>query len=98
MSSSPKLLHSYLYLNRVFLIPFFADFICKINEVKRREEEKPLLHEDAYRCSSAGMSDCVCSECVSVVSFQIYEENTLTCECSDCETDYANKRLGKTTK
>ncbi|XP_065061984.1 uncharacterized protein LOC135688867 isoform X2 [Rhopilema esculentum] len=74
------------------------DFICKINEARKREEDKPLLHEDAYRCSSAGMSDCVCSECVSVVSFQIYEENTHICECSDCETDYVNKRLGKNTK
>ena len=65
----------------------FIGLICSNNGIAHDEEGRISVQEGRVRAPS-GTSECVCSDCVSIVSFQIYEETSHTCECSDCETEF----------
>eukprot|EP00112_Aurelia_sp_Birch-Aquarium-sp1_P016339 Seg3697.2 transcript_id=Seg3697.2/GoldUCD/mRNA.D3Y31 product="hypothetical protein" protein_id=Seg3697.2/GoldUCD/D3Y31 len=80
-----------------FKMSLKSGLICSNNGIAHDEEGRISVQGESVRAPSA-TSDCVCSDCVSIVSFQIYEETSRACECSDCETEFTTTTTRKDSK
>ena len=75
-----------------FYLIFFQGLLCSGSyDLNDAAKEKLKVADDDVRCGS----ECICSECCSVVSFQIYDDSLHNCE--HCASSNEILNLKKTT-